>query len=102
VKLPAGLRFRRHRVYGRLVIRGVFVSAAKVRRITLSHGLLVIALRVPTAGLSVKVTPRAMREAAGLKRRVRHHRIRSVLLTVTVTDAAGTSTALHARIRRFR
>ncbi|MEO6859216.1 MAG: hypothetical protein ABI323_11645 [Solirubrobacteraceae bacterium] len=96
VSLPGGLSFRRHRVHGRLVLRGVSVRDAKVKRMSLRHGKLTITLARPSATVLVKATSRALHEGAGLRHKARRRRIRFLKLTLTVT----TVTRQHVTVTR--
>ncbi len=101
VALPAGLSFFRERVHRRLRLQDISISGAKAKSLVLRRGVLVVTLRRPTAGLAIRVGPRAIEETAALKRKVRRRRIKSLLLTVAVRDARGKITDLTARITRL-
>jgi hypothetical protein len=96
VSLPGGLSFMRHRVHGRLVLRGVSVRDAKVKTMRLKHGQLTITLARPAATVLVKATARALHESAGLRHKARRRRIRFLKLTSTVT----TVTHQHVTVTR--
>jgi hypothetical protein len=96
VSLPGGLSFMRHRLGGRLVLRGVIVRDAKVKKMSLKHGKLTITLARPAATVLVKATSRALHETAGLRHKARRRRIRFLKLTLTVT----TVTHQHVTVTR--
>ncbi len=96
VPLPRGLSFMRHRVGRRLVLRGVSVRGAKVKKMSLKHGKLTITLARPAATVLVKATSRALHESAGLRHKARRRHIRFLKLTLTVT----TVTHQHVTVTR--
>jgi hypothetical protein len=98
IKLPSGLRFVRRRVHKRLKIVGVSVTGATVKSLALKRGRLVVTLRRPAAGFVVKIGPKALSESSGLKSKAKHHRIKSLKLTVSATNANGKVTNLTLQI----
>ena len=85
IRLPSGLAFvRRH------LRAGVHVPAG--RSLALRGGRLVITLKRPLASVAVRIAAGALRET----RRLRRQKHRHLTLHVSVTDAAGTTTALSA------
>jgi hypothetical protein len=99
VKLPRGLRFVRHRVQGHLKLVGVSLAGATVRSAALLHGALTVALRRAVNTVSVRLSPRALRESAALERAARHHRIKRLELSVLLEDTSGGRTSATLPIR---
>jgi hypothetical protein len=92
VQLPSGLSFHAQRAHRRLTFRGLTVKGAKVRSIALTHGRLVVTLSRPAAGVTVTIRAPTLTESGGLRTKARRHRAPRLLLTLIVTDAAGTHT----------
>jgi hypothetical protein len=99
IELPRGLRFVRHRVHGKLVMQGVSVAGAKLKSAVLQKGHLVITLRGAVDNLIVSLSPKALAESASLKSQARHHKLKSLKLTVLVKDARGKQTKVPVVIR---
>jgi hypothetical protein len=102
VSLPSGLSFRMRGAHHRLALRGLTVSSAPIRSLVFKQGKLTVTLRAAVAGVTFNVGPRGLKEARGLRRRVRGNRVRTVKLTVVARDAKGTTTTLTARLKHFR
>jgi hypothetical protein len=92
VELPSGLRFAARRA----ARAGVRVSAAGIRSIAISHGHLVVVLRRAVTATTVTVRGAALREATGLRRRARAHRLKRLALAVVVKNASGRRTTVRA------
>jgi hypothetical protein len=86
------LSFHAQRAHRRLTFRGLTVKGAKVRSIALTHGRLVVTLSRPAAGVTVTIRAPTLTESGGLRTKARRHRAPRLLLTLIVTDAAGTHT----------
>jgi hypothetical protein len=89
VKLPRGLSFVRHRVHGRLKLLGVALRGARLKSLSLKHGVLLVTLRAPVSTLSVKIGSRALKESPALRRAAKHHNLERMQLTVVLTNTAG-------------
>jgi hypothetical protein len=89
VKLPRGLSFVRHRVHGRLKLLGVAIKGAKVKSLSLKHGVLLVTLRAPVNTLSAKIGSRGLKESSALKSAARLHKLKRLQLTVVVANTAG-------------
>lgn len=98
IELPAGLKFVKRRVHGRLRLEGVSIGGAKVKSVVLKRGALVVTLRQASAGISLKVSAAGIGESAALERQVHSKRVKSVRLVAAVRDANGKITDLTARI----
>jgi hypothetical protein len=86
IRLPAGLQFA-----SRHLRPGVRVGGA--RKLSVRKGRLVITLKRPVFGISIRIGGRALHETRGLRRQKHRH----LVLRVTVTDASGKATALSAK-----
>lgn len=96
VELPRGLSFVKRRVHHRQTVLGVSVAGAAVRSITLEHGHLVVTLARPAGSLVVKIGTHALAESAGLEKRAKRHRIRTLKVTVVIKNATGKRTTVSA------
>jgi hypothetical protein len=92
IELPRGLTFRRGRAHGRAVTR-VHITGARVTYVRLVRGRLLIGLSPAVRAITIQV--QGIREAATLKRRAKHHRLRVLTLGVGITDASGRGTLLR-------
>ena len=99
VTLPRGLRFVRHRSHGRLRMQGVALAGAKLKSAVLQRGHLVITLRRPVDNVIVSLSPRALAESRSLRTQARRHRLKSLKLTVLVTDTRGKRAKIPVTIR---
>jgi hypothetical protein len=96
IALPSGLRFS-----GR---RGVVtVTGARGGRVKFSsrivRGRLQITLASPQQKVVVRIRNGGISTAGGFAGRVRGHRVRSVQVTITATDAARHGSTVRARVR---
>lgn len=89
VALPGGLSFVRHRVGKRLTVTGVKVTGALVASLSLSHGRLVIKLRRPAAGFTVRIGPSALSESSSLRARAKARTISRLVVRVITSNTAG-------------
>jgi hypothetical protein len=93
VELPSGLRFA-----GSMAARRrLGVSAGDIRSVSVSHGRLVIGLRRAVSATAVTIRPGALTESAGLRRRVRAHRLRRLGLAVFIRSTNGRRTTVRAQ-----
>lgn len=99
VELPRGLRFVRHRVHGKLTVQGVSLAGAKLKSAVLQHGHLVITLRRAVGNVIVSLSSRALAESRSLKSKARHHRLKSLKMTVLVKDTRGRQSKVPVVIR---
>jgi hypothetical protein len=96
LSLPPGLA-----VHSKELAKGLRLSGGRLGSVKLRSGRLVVSLRAATGGLSVKLGGGAITAAGRLVRSVKAHKLRSVTLRVTVTDASGRSTKLALKITRL-
>jgi hypothetical protein len=99
VKLPRGLRFTRHRVNGALKLQGLSLAGAKIKSEVLTNGHLVITLRKAVASVTVRLSSKALVESGSLKSQARHHKLKSLKLTVLVKGSRGRQTKVPVLIR---
>jgi subtilase family serine protease len=96
IALPAGLRFAARR-------GAVTVTGARGGRVSFSarivRGRLQITLASPQTKIGVRVTYAGISTTGGLAGRVRGHRVKSLQVTVTATDAARHGSTLTAHVR---
>jgi hypothetical protein len=101
IELPSGLRFVRHRVHGKLTLRGVSVTGGKIKSVVLKHGHLVISLRRAVSSTILAISPRALGESGGLRSRAKHGKLKSLKVIVLVKDAKGKVTKVGVQIRNL-
>lgn len=97
VVLPRGLRFVRHRVGRRLVIRGVHVSGGRGISMSLVHGRLVIRVRRPAGSLLVKLDSRVLAESRALKTKAHAHKLRKLVVLLITSNAAGKAATIRVQ-----
>lgn len=96
IALPAGLRFAAQRVGNRTV----HVNGGRVMSLSVSHGRLVIRLVKATGSLNVKIGPGALTESSALRRKARAHKLRTLVMTLIASNAAGKRTTVPVRPNR--
>jgi hypothetical protein len=101
VEPPAGLRFVGHGVGRRQGVAGVAVSGARIRSLSISHGHLVIVLRKAVSRLGVAIGSAALTESGALRGRARAHRLKSLPLTVVVSDTRARRTPVRVQIDKL-
>jgi hypothetical protein len=101
VELAHGLRFTRHRVHGALKLQGVSLAGARIKSAALKGGHLVITLRGAVNNVIVRLSSRALAESGSLMSQARHHKLKSLKLTVLVKDSQGRRTKIPVQIRRL-
>ena len=99
IVLPRGLNFRGRRAHRRLVVKGVTVRGPKLKSTSLRKGKLTLTLHRPVSRVLVTISSRGLKESGGLRSKARHHRIRYLKLTVSVTDSAHRMTTLTQAVR---
>jgi hypothetical protein len=87
IELPHGLSFVGHRSGKRVEVKGVKVTGAKVKSLTLSGGHLVIKLAKPAAAVGVTLTGSALDEASALVAKAKAGKAGQLKLTVISLDA---------------
>ena len=112
VSLPAGLSFARSAVTTRrtcasgkrrcttsIVLRGGALSGATARTVTVRGRRLAITFAKATARVSARAATPLLTAGAALQRAVTKHRTRTVRVTVTITDTAGTTRTVRLSVR---
>ncbi len=94
IELPAGLSF----VRGGLQATGVRLSGARIKSLTLSHGHLLIALRRPVSGLTVRITAAALHESPALMARTKAGKLVRLLLTVVAENIHGKRATIRVHV----
>ncbi|HEX3804129.1 MAG TPA: hypothetical protein VHV75_14930 [Solirubrobacteraceae bacterium] len=87
VELPHGLSFATHRTGKRTEIKGVKLSGAKVKSLTLSRGHLIIKLARPASSIGVTLAGSALNESAALIAKAKAGKAGRMRLTVISLDA---------------
>jgi hypothetical protein len=113
VGLPTGLKFARagivtskkcvtkHRTKKcttTTLIKGLGVSGASVKAVALKGGKLVVTLKKAAGGVTVNLSGPILTESASLANRVKKHKVKSLTVTLKVTDAAHTSTLVALKL----
>jgi hypothetical protein len=99
VELPSGLSFVRHRVGRKLRVTGVSLRGAKTRSLSLSQGHLVIALRRPSAAVTVTLGPLSLKESGVLRTKARRNQVKTLKLTVIVGNAKHKDRTLRLKVK---
>lgn len=94
IALPAGLRFAARR--GAVTVTGAGRVKFSSRIVS---GRLQITLASPQAKIGVRIKYAGISATGGLAGRVRGHRVKTLQVTVTTTDAARHGSTLKARVR---
>jgi hypothetical protein len=94
VKLPSGLSFIK-----KGLAKGVKVSGGGKSTVKLSGGALVVTEKTAGASLSASFSSKALSVSKSLAKKAKKHKIKSIKVTVTVTDSAGLVTTLTLTIK---
>jgi hypothetical protein len=97
VKLPSGLSF-----VAKHVAKGVSLSGAKVKSAKVSHGKLVVTLKSAATSFGVKIGSAALSVSKGLAAKVRGHRLTTLAVIVTTTDASGKTKSLTLTLSKLK
>ena len=112
IGLPAGLRFSRSAIttstmcvtkHGKkrcttAPIKGLGISGASVKSVALKSGKLVVVLKQATGTVTVNVSGPALTETGSLQSGVKKHKVKSVMVTLKVTDAKHTTTSVPLKL----
>ena len=101
IELPDGMSFVGHRSGRRTTVRGVTVTGAAIRSLTLSHGHLLITLRKPVQSLTVRISAAALRETAAFKARAKAKNLHGVVLTVIATNTKSKRATMRVQIKNL-
>jgi hypothetical protein len=99
VTLPHGLSVLSHRVHGRRVVKGLSVTGAHVKSITLTARRLTVRLRHPVAKLTVRLHAQGLAETAALRSGVTRGRIKRLSLVVLAHRTTGSAKTLRLTLR---
>ena len=113
VALPTGLKFAPSAIMARRtclakqakerctapsVIKGLKISGAGLASIALKSGKLVVTLQKAAPSITVNMSGPVLIETNSLQRRVTEHKVHTVTVTVTVTDAKHTTTSVPLKL----
>ncbi|MGO9903963.1 MAG: hypothetical protein ACLP0J_30820 [Solirubrobacteraceae bacterium] len=99
VHLPSGLSFASK---AKSLAKGVTAKgrgATRIKSLTVSHGTLTITLRSPTTSVTITIKSPAITVSHGLARKVKHKQIKTLDVTVKVTDTNHLTTQLVLKIK---
>lgn len=114
VHMPSGLSFNRkafHKIRAckgkgkkrrcttTLKVKGLSLSGARLKGAKLSGGNLVVTLKKAVTSVSATITSPLVAESKGLQKRVNKGQVKSLRVTVSVTDAQGTTTTIVAVVK---
>ena len=94
VSLPKGLSFN-----SKNYKKGLGVSGAKVKKASLSHGKLLVTLKSPVTGFSVKLSSSALNESTSLMQKIKAHKVKSLKATIVAKNTAGKTTKLPLTLK---
>ena len=80
-------------------IKGLGVSGASVTSVALKGGTLVVTLKKAAASVTVNVSGPVLTETGSLQSGVKKHRVKSVTVTLKVTDAKHTTTSVPLKLK---
>jgi hypothetical protein len=81
------------------VIKGLEISGASLKSIALESGKLVVTLQKAAGSITVNVSGPVLIETSSLQRRVTKHKVNTVTVRVTVTDAKHTTTSVPLKLK---
>jgi hypothetical protein len=114
VGLPKGLSFSRSAFVSRktctvknhkktctttTLIKGLGVSGASAKSVAIKAGKLVITLRKAAAKVTLSLSGPILTESKALRTRVKKHKVKTVTVTLKVTDAKHTTTSVPLKLR---
>jgi hypothetical protein len=114
VGLPAGLRFARSGIttsktcatrHGQRKCaispptNGLRVSGASIKSTALEDGKLVVTLKKAAGSITVNLSGPVLTETSSLQSSVKRHKVESVTVTLRITDAKHTSTAVPLKLQ---
>ncbi len=110
VGLPAGLKFARPGIttsktcagkHGKnctMLIKGFGVSGASVKSVALKGGTLVVTLKKAAGRVTVNVGGPVLTETGSLQSAVKNHNVKTITVTLKVTDARHTTTSVPLKL----
>jgi hypothetical protein len=114
VGLPAGLKFSRSAIVTHktcvtksgkkkctttTTIAGLQVSGASAKSVALTCGKLLVTLKKAAGGVTVDLSGPILTEPGSLQTRVKKHKVKSLTVTLKVTDAKGTATSVPLELK---
>lgn len=107
IRLPAGLTFARAEIptakpcvtrHGKkkctaTLVKGLAVSGAGVKSVTLRGGMLVVTLTRAAASITIHLSGPVLAETRALQSAVKKHKVTSVTVRLKITDARHTTTS---------
>ncbi|MGO9957393.1 MAG: hypothetical protein ACLP50_15735 [Solirubrobacteraceae bacterium] len=82
-----------------VTLEGSSVSGATVKSVKIAGGRLVITFAKPASAVTLRAGGALLSETASLVGRVKSHKVKTVALSVRVTDAKGTATTLALTVK---
>jgi hypothetical protein len=80
-------------------IKGLGVTGAKVKTVALKGGKLVITLSKPVASVKVSASGPVLTESSSLQTKVKKHKVKSLTVTLKVTDANKATTSVPLKLK---
>jgi len=114
VGLPGGLRFSRAGIVtsktcttkgGKkkctttTLTKGLGIKGATAKSVALKGGKLVIILKKAAGKVTISLGGPVLTESGGLQKKVKKHKVKTLTVTLKVTDAKGTSTAVPLKLK---
>ena len=114
IGLPSGLKFARSALITHktcvtkngkkkctttTLISGLGVSGAKVKSVALKGGKLVITLKKAAGSVTANLTGPVLAESKPLQTRVKKHKVKTLTVTLKVTDAKHTATSVPLKLK---
>jgi hypothetical protein len=94
IVLPTGLSFVSR---GAGALRGISLTGAKIKTLSVSHQKLVITLRKPVSRLRVEINSSLLQESPALQTKAKH--LRTLTLTVIAENTRGHRTTIHVHVK---
>ena len=114
IGLPSGLQFARSAFVTRktcvtkngkkkctttTLVKGLGVSGAKVKSVALKGGKLLVTLKKAAGSVTVNLTGPFVAESKSLQTRVKKHKVKTLTVTLKVTDAKHTATSVPVKLK---
>jgi hypothetical protein len=80
-------------------IKGLGISGASVTTVALKGGKLVLTLKKAAGSVTVTVQGPVLTESSSLKTKVKNHKVKSLTVTLKVTDAKHTATSVALKLK---
>src|SRR5262249_37043431 len=80
------------------LIKGLGVSGAKVKSVTIKGGKLVITFKSATAKATINLSGALVAESSGLQKKVKKHKVKSLTFSLKLTDAKKAATTLPVKL----